>query len=111
MSYLTIKEIKQRLTSIEDLKNKVAYYSFRKAQTTPYCVFYRSSTSDIGADNNSSNLKEQVIVIELYTSIIDEDLEQKLEKRFLDFDIEKSESWIEETDEYMIRYSFTQFIK
>lgn len=111
MSYLTVKEIKRRLTSIKELKNKIAYYSFRKAQTTPYCIFYRSSTSDIGADNKPSNLKEQVIVIELYTSLIDEDLEQKIENLFKEFELEKSESWIEESEEYMIRYAFTQFIK
>lgn len=111
MSYLSLREIKKRLTSIPELKNKVAHYVFKKAQTPPYCVYYRSSTTDIGSDNKPANLKEQEIVIELYTRIVDEALEQKLEEKFLEFDLEKSESWIEESDEYLIRYSFIQFIK
>lgn len=111
MSFLTLKEIKKSLESIPEIKNKVAYYSFRRAKSTPYCIYYRASTSDIGADNFPANLKEQEIIIELYTSKIDEELEQKVEKLFIGFDLEKSETWIEETDEYLIKYSFTQFIK
>lgn len=111
MSFLTLKEIKKSLESIPEIKNKVAHYSFRRSKSTPYCVYYRASTSDIGADNCPANLKEQEIIIELYTSKIDEELEQKVEKLFIGLDLEKSETWIEETDEYLIKYSFTQFIK
>ena len=109
--FLNLTEIKAKLQSIPELSNKVAYYSSHRELTTPYCLFYRNSTSDIGSDLKPSNLKEQEIIIELYTDRIDPVLEEKVEYLFSDFDIQKSESWINDTKEYLIRYSFTQYIK
>ena len=109
--FLNLTEIKAKLQSIPELSKKVAYYSSRRELTTPYCLFYRNSTSDIGSDLRPSDLKEQEIIIELYTDRIDPVLEEKVEKLFSDFDIQKSENWINDTKEYLIRYSFTQYIK
>ena len=58
-----------------------------------------------------ASLREQTIVIELYTRKIDVNLETAVEKQFADFDLEKSESWIEDSKEYQIRYSFTNYLK
>lgn len=111
MSYLSLKEIKAKLQSVPELNNKIAYYSSRRELTTPYCLYYRGTTSDIGSDIRPSDLREQEIIIELYTDRIDPVLENKIEELFSDFDIQKSESWINDTKEYLIRYSFTQYIK
>ena len=111
MSYLSLKEIRLKLLSISELESRVAYYSSRKELETPYCLYYRGTTSDIGTDNKPSDLKEQEIIIELYTDKIDPELEEKIEKLFEDFNLEKSESWINDTKEYLIRYSLTQYIK
>lgn len=36
---LTLADIRSRLTAIDELKDKVAYYSSRDEMKTPYCVF------------------------------------------------------------------------
>ena len=96
---LTLADIRSRLTAIDELKDKVAYYSSRDEMKTPYCVFYRESTIDSGDDMHPASLREQTIVIELYTRKIDVNLETAVEKQFADFDLEKSESWIEDSKE------------
>lgn len=76
---LTLADIRSRLTAIDELKDKVAYYSSRDEMKTPYCVFYRESTIDSGDDMHPASLREQTIVIELYTRKIDVELETAVE--------------------------------
>ena len=83
---LTLADIRSRLTAIDELK-------------------------DSGDDMHPASLREQTIVIELYTRKIDVELETAVEKQFADFDLEKSESWIEDSKEYQIRYSFINYLK
>ena len=108
---LTLADIRSRLTAIDELKDKVAYYSSRDEMKTPYCFFYGLITIDRGDYMHPASLGVQRIVIELYTRKIDVELETAVEKQFADFDLEKSESWIEDSKEYQIRYSFINYLK
>lgn len=108
---ITLAQLKSRLESIESLKNKVAYNHFAKIQEPPYVIFYRGATDDVGADLKPAILKNQEIVIELYTENINSQLENEIENVFSNFELSKDEMYIESENLYLIRYSFNQLLK
>lgn len=106
---MTLAEIQSRLEQVDEIKGKVAQFEFKTEKKVPYCLFFRSGTSDIGADNAPSALREEDITIELYTGKIDLQLEEKIENQFKEFRLDKNQVYISNTKEYMTTWVFTQY--
>lgn len=95
-------ELKEVYEKLKTLKIPTAYRFFKRApESVPFVVYYFASSSRYGADYLNL-LDRRTIVIELYTEIKNEILENKLYKLFEDYDIDIDENYIDSEKLYMI---------
>lgn len=107
---MTLKELKNTLSSISGFSTKVAYRAFPvgKAPKLPFICYLATDTDNFDADNVVYHVIQNVDV-ELYTAKKSETTEALVEKKFAEVGIvwDKSEQYLDDENCYEILYSIT----
>lgn len=104
-----IKQIPERLLTVEGLGGKIAHNHFSEPQTLPFCVYDFSQNSQ-GADDLHNLLKTSVTVT-LYQEVRNFDLEKDILKVFSDVEVNTYNDYISEEKMYMTEFNFEFFEK
>jgi len=104
---MTLKEINEKL-NILDIP--VAYNCFITPQKPPF-ITYKITSEDIRGADNKNMLSEKSVRIELYSEVKNIELEEELENLFDEYELAKSEEYIESEKMLEIIYEFDLIIK
>lgn len=83
----------------------VAYSHFNEPPPVPFVVYIVTDSERYGADYKNM-LKRQTIRIELYTDHKNEALEDRIANLFNEFEIDVTETYIEEQELYQVSFEF-----
>lgn len=92
-------------TLLKTINLPVAYHHFVAPPALPYIVYLLDNTDNFGADNKAYSVIKN-FAVELYTTTKDPTSEALIEGLFDANDIfwDKTETYIESEDLYMVRY-------
>lgn len=98
-------------TRLKQLNIPVAYRRFKeKPASIPFVLYYVDDENIYGSDYENL-IRDSDINIELYTIDKSEEIERQIEELFHDFELNKTEIYIQSEDLIEILYSFTDIKK
>lgn len=103
------EQIAERLMSIPELGQRIAFDHFSTPQQFPFAV-YSFSLSSGGADD-MHNLLTADVSVELYQETRDFELEKAILAAFTDVPVLSDSQYIDEEKMYLTEFSFEFFVK